>query len=167
MRPERRNARTWCRLYDPAGARTQDLRIKRCPADSQLYDAIAVDSARCDDGCEAVCSDTRGASMQRGSLRGHPRSVTWSGRYDPKCPACKRIARRELPLLGSNQDSSDPESDRRAPDTPTKHRNKGTTRKRNRPDTIIEQGQKRSQSHGSSHGRCLQLGGGSTTVVGR
>jgi hypothetical protein len=66
-------------LYDPAGARTQDLRIKRCQADSLLYDAISTCDLRCDERCDAVHPDTRGASIRRGSLRGHLKPLRLGG----------------------------------------------------------------------------------------
>jgi len=73
-------------LHDPGGFRTHDLRIKRCQADSVGCEAISAYDIPCDGADKGMAPDAPGASIRRGSLRGHPKPLdiggawTWGGK---------------------------------------------------------------------------------------
>jgi hypothetical protein len=61
--------------YDPAGARTQDLRIKRWLVDSGSCSEITAYDGACETPCTSIVGDTSDTSARPVSLRCHPKPL--------------------------------------------------------------------------------------------
>jgi hypothetical protein len=91
----RQRANSLLRKDDPAGARTQDLRIKRSGAESASYDAIETCGESSGRPCETVTPGASQRATRVVSPRGHQPSATSRPRIRPlwlDCPTPRDAA---------------------------------------------------------------------------